>query len=73
MSNASKSAEIGYKYAGNSARGLEFVLACNEIADWKDAQVNARLEDVVREVQRCTAEGLYNRYIVKRIKELLNR
>ena len=42
------------------------------IADWKDRQIESRLEEIVKVVQKATTEGLYKKYIVKRLKELLN-
>lgn len=44
------------------------MLACRK----KDEQIDAKIEDIIRIVQQATTEGLYTKYIVKRVKELLN-
>ena len=42
------------------------------IAEWKDKQIEDNLEMIIKVVQQATTEGLYTKYIVKRLKELLN-
>lgn len=43
------------------------------MADWKDKQFESRIEDIIRVVQQATAEGLYTKYIAKRVKDVLNK
>lgn len=43
------------------------------MAEWKDKQFESRIEDIIRVVQQATAEGLYTKYIVKRVKDVLNK
>lgn len=70
MSNADKAAEMC-----NDVR-LAYIGTCGLLkmmADWKDKQFESRIEDMIRVVQQATSEGLYTKYIVKRVKEMLNK
>lgn len=70
MSNADKAAEMcnDVRLAYTGTYGL-----LKMMADWKDKQFESRIEDMIRVVQQATSEGLYTKYIVKRVKEMLNK
>ena len=70
MSNADKAAEmcndVRLAYTGIYEQ-------LKMMAEWKDRQFDSRIEDIIRVVQQATSEGLYTKYIVKRVKDLLNK
>lgn len=64
MSNADMADEIcnDVRLAYTKTKDLLLLMA-----ERKDQQIETRIEDIIRIVQQATSEGLYTKYIIKRV------